>query len=93
MEDSHFWSFGNENILLIRNSRLKICYRILKVAKMGSIIGQRVDYGGAGGSERPAAHFQKKIDPGTSPGLGPSKASTASYRARLFAVSISYPYL
>ena len=26
---------------------------------MGSITGHRVDYGGAGGSERPAAHFQK----------------------------------
>ena len=27
---------------------------------MGSIIGQRVDYGGAGSSERPAAHLRKK---------------------------------
>ena len=28
---------------------------------MGSIIGHRVDYGGVRGSERPAAHFQKKL--------------------------------
>ena len=63
------------------------------MAKLGSIIGHRVDFGGVRGSERPAAHFQKKIDPDTSPGLGPSQASTASYKARLFAVSISYPYL
>ena len=50
---------------------------------MGSIISHRVDYGGVGGSERPAAHFQKKIDPGNSPGLGPREAFTASCRARL----------
>lgn len=60
---------------------------------MGSIISHRVDYGGVGGSERPAAHFQKKIDPGNSPGLGPREAFTASCRARLFAVRINYPYL
>ena len=60
---------------------------------MGSITGHRVDYGGVRGSERPAAHFQKKIDPDTSLSPGPREASTASCRARLFAVSISYPYL
>lgn len=47
---------------------------------MGSITGHRVDYGGVRGSERPAAHFQKKIDPDTSLGPGPREASTASCR-------------
>ena len=37
---------------------------------MGSIIGNRIDYNGGGGSERQAAHTQQKLNQVTSPPLG-----------------------
>ena len=39
----------------------------LKVTKVGSIIGHRIDYNGVRGSERPAAHTQQKLTQVTAP--------------------------
>ena len=78
-----------QTVTKLESRKLNICP---KGAKMGSIIGHRIDYKGGRGSERPAGHTQQKLT--QVPPLPSGVEQGILYRLILFLYShvVAYPH-